>query len=286
MKNPVGFSLIPFLQIPCDGKVIINCQVVNAFQFRLLAALERRHWWYTSTHDLVANTLRVYSTSALRVLDVGCGTGGLARRLSTVHHLTAIDAEPAAIQFAQRRNRGNTRVQFHHMDVDRLEEAGGPETDCITCIDVLYHRNILDWRRAIETFASKLRTGGLLLLQVPAFDCLKGKHDQAVDGARRFQRKEVLGALSQTGFDILLCSHRFSWLFPGLLVQRTWERWTGDEDPSANDLRSFSHFPRKWQRLCNSALLRIALLENECILAGSTFAWGSSLFLAAHKRGS
>jgi SAM-dependent methyltransferase len=71
---------------------------------------------------------------ALRVLDVGCGTGRLTLWLAPrVKHVTGLDREPAAIRDA-RRLAGEARlsnVEFHEADVER-EEYDRWQPDFIT----------------------------------------------------------------------------------------------------------------------------------------------------------
>jgi SAM-dependent methyltransferase len=258
---------------------------MNPFQFRLLAALEGRNWWYVSTHRLIGCILRQYMCQPLSLLDVGCGTGGLLRHLSALGALQGIDPDPAAIQVARRRNRLRNKAEFFVMDAEGLERGIRHTLDCITCVDVLYHQSVMDWRRALGIFSGKLRAGGLLVLQVPAFECLRGAHDHAVQGARRFHRETLVAALNESGFEVLLCSHRFAWLFPGLLAKRTWDRWMGLKNPATNDLNTCAALPRSWLRLGNATLLNLALTENELLLSGMSFALGSSLFAVARKRG-
>ena len=258
---------------------------MSPLQFRLLAALEGRNWWYVATHRLIGCILRSYASPPLSILDVGCGTGGLLRHLAGVGTLWGVDPHPAAIDFARRRNRPERAAHFLVMDAEGLEDGVRQPLDCITCIDVLYHEDVTDWRRTLGVFSRKLRAGGLLVLQVPAFECLRGAHDRAVKGARRFHRETLLAALKENDFELLLCSHRFSWLFPGLLLKRTWERWMGADNTSTNDFSACSAMPRGWLRRCNAALLHLALKENALILSGKSFAVGSSLFAVARKRG-
>jgi SAM-dependent methyltransferase len=71
---------------------------------------------------------------ALRVLDVGCGTGRLMLWLAPrVKHVTALDRDPAAIRDA-RRLAGAARlsnVEFHEADVER-EEYDRWQPDLVT----------------------------------------------------------------------------------------------------------------------------------------------------------
>ncbi len=72
---------------------------MQAHEHDLLRAVEDAHWWHRT---LRAQVLRVLPPHA-RVLDAGCGTGGM---LSVLHDHDAhgIDASPSAIQHCQQRD--------------------------------------------------------------------------------------------------------------------------------------------------------------------------------------
>jgi hypothetical protein len=208
------------------------------------------------------------------------------RKLSTMGTVSGIDPNPLAIRLAQKYLPKHSAHLLLVGGIHTLPELALPAVDCITCIDVLYHRTVRSWRRALQIMAHRLTPEGLLVLQVPAFACLKGSHDLAVDGVRRFHRAPVVRALEKNGFSILLCSYRFSWLFPGLLVVRSWERWRATQKARANDLSSMDFLPAWIRDSTHATMLRLAQLENEFILSGTSFPMGSSLFVVARKTAS
>ncbi|WP_337062888.1 class I SAM-dependent methyltransferase [Kineococcus sp. G2] len=76
------------------------------------------------------------------VLDVGCGTGELARRLSRrARHVTGLDADPGSIDTARRLSlepsRGRGDVDFQCVDLMTAALPGG--YDAITALAVLHH---------------------------------------------------------------------------------------------------------------------------------------------------
>lgn len=256
---------------------------MNPSQVRLMASLETRHWWYQSTHQLVLDALLLFSDRSARLLDVGCGTGGLLRHLGGFSSRTGLDLDPLALGFARRRESHGSRGEFVLGDIEALPRLEMAPFDCMTCIDVLYHRQVADWMEAIASMASKLRAGGVLVLQVPAWNCLSGAHDRAVDGVRRFRRAPVEDVLRKSGFEILLSSYRFSWLFPGMLVLRGGGRLRKGPAWGANDLRRCTCLPRFLRKAVQESFFRLALLENDWLLGGGLVPVGSSLFVVARK---
>lgn len=257
---------------------------MNPFQVRLMASLETCHWWYRATHQLVLDALLAFSDRSARILDVGCGTGGLLRHLRSFHFRAGLEPDPGALRFARRRESPGLGPEYLLGDIQSLSGLEAAPFDCVTCVDVLYHRQVENWQEALAVMVSKLRTGGLLVLQVPAWECLSGAHDRAVDGVRRFRREPVEQFLGGIGFEILVSSYRFSWLFPGMFFLRGWERLFKKKRLHSNDLTRFSRSLRPFGRAAHQILLGIALCENSLLLSGFRFPVGSSLFVVARKR--
>ena len=202
-------------------------------QYARMRAEEERHWWYRGNRAVVAALLGSVRGAVIgRHLDVGCGTGqnleSLAR--TTGSRSVGLDFAPAAL--AHCRARGLHRlVQGSVMQLPFRPQS----FDLVTCFEVLYHREIGDWRTAIAGLAAVLRPGGILLLREPAFGFLAGDHDVVVQGARRFRRAEVRAAVRATGLEILRLSYQNVITFLPAAVLRTWQRCRRGPRPPAPD---------------------------------------------------
>ena len=238
---------------------------------------EDRHWWYQSTHALVKDCIRRFSASAQRLFDAGCGSGGLLLKLAPILDCWGIDKSPTAVALARHKL---GRAYADRIQVGSIEnlEAFNRERgfDVITCVDVLYHQGICDWRGTLRRFASALGDGGLLILQVAAFEYLRGEHDVAVEGVRRFCKQEVSDALQAAGFSVELISYRFCFLFPVLLSLRFKQALFSSKIPCSN-LRMGS------KGLAHSIAKRLALWENKRTLAGCYIPFGSSIFAVGRR---
>ncbi len=246
-------------------------------EYRKMHSLESGYWWYVALHRLVLDVLnkkRIQApkneSDSFRVLDAGCGTGRLLELMNkNGFAATGVDASPEAIRFC--RKRGLTRVKM--ADLNRYDPP--QRLDAITCLDVLYHRWIRREKKVLKTFHQSLRPGGSLILQLPAFPCLAGAHDLAVDGARRYLRGDILKHLKQCGFRIHRASYRISFLFFPVWIRRSLERWgvwpAGTSDLKA--LPSWINFLLQW----------MSHLENGLVKAGVVFPIGVSLFVVAEK---
>ncbi|WP_332837646.1 methyltransferase domain-containing protein, partial [Neoroseomonas rubea] len=66
-------------------------------EYDLMDAAEERMWWYRALHARVLDALARRPGPAGALLDAGCGTGGLLRRLAGLDRpLVGLDFNPAA----------------------------------------------------------------------------------------------------------------------------------------------------------------------------------------------
>src|SRR6476659_5987301 len=179
-------------------------------------AVADRHWWYVGVRREVEawlERLRGERTGPLRILDAGSGTGGLLANLRSEGWKVGIEISPDAVRLA--RTRGTRLVRG---SVSALPFADA-SFDAVVSIDVLCHSGVEE-RQAVGEAARVLRPGGLLVVQVPAFDFLRGAHDAAVWTKRRYRRGEVARILSGAGLALRRSSYRNALLFPLAAVVR------------------------------------------------------------------
>lgn len=95
------------------------------------------------------------------LLDIGCGTGGVARRLADrCDRVIAIDLSPQMIAVARRHSTTLPHVEYHVAEAS--EWLRSPDSyDCITCIAMLHH---VDHEQLLGRIRDALRPGGTLLV--------------------------------------------------------------------------------------------------------------------------
>jgi SAM-dependent methyltransferase len=190
---------------------------MEAEEYRKLAAVEDAMWYFRALHDHVWRELKAHVPAGpARVLDAGCGTGGLIRRLASRRpdwRWTGIDVAPLACQLA--RERGITDVQ--EASVASLPFADG-EFAAVVSADVLYHLD--DDEGALKEMARVLRPGGVMVINVPAHAWLWSYHDEAVDGRRRYSRKDVADKLGRAGLTVQRLTHWNTLLLPLIAARR------------------------------------------------------------------
>lgn len=73
-------------------------------------------------------------------------------------------------------------------------------------------------------FARILKPGGHVLLRLPAYQWLHGRHDQLVHTFRRYTRGELVRMLRRQGFELVRTSYANCFLFPLAAAKRLKDR--------------------------------------------------------------
>ncbi|HVX44228.1 MAG TPA: class I SAM-dependent methyltransferase [Mycobacteriales bacterium] len=124
-----------------------------------LAAFNTAHPWSHNAH-YHGWILRNRPARVDRALDIGCGTGELARQLTDrAGEVCGIDADPAILDHA--RGLTGPALPVTYVAGDALTAIPPGPYDVITCVAALHH---LPLRAALECFRENLAPGGTLLV--------------------------------------------------------------------------------------------------------------------------
>jgi ubiquinone/menaquinone biosynthesis C-methylase UbiE len=95
------------------------------------------------------------------VLEVGCGTGELSRRLAQLaRKVVALDVSAEMIRVARGRSAGRSNIEYVVGDLTTLPLRRGG-FDCVMSLNTLHH---VDTVQALEAMRGALRPGGTLLV--------------------------------------------------------------------------------------------------------------------------
>ena len=200
---------------------------MNREQYLRLRQVEDSHWWYLGTRAIALDVLRALPLPPREralVLDAGCGTGGNAALLGRFGRVVGVDLAPLALELASQRG----CLRLTRATVAELPFAEAT-FDLVTSFEVLYHRAVGDDVGALSEFRRVLRPGGWLLLRLPALGWLRGGHDRAVHGARRYTRGELRAKLGRAGLEPVRLTYLNSLLLPLAAARRLADRVTGAE---------------------------------------------------------
>jgi len=185
-------------------------QAAYAQRYRVLW---ERHWWWRSREALLLATIGRLARSMRveRLLDVGCGDGLFFDALARFGEVAGLEPDAALLDDHRWRDR---------IAVGRLGPGFRPGRayDLVMMLDVLEH--IEDDRAALESARDLTRTGGVLLLTVPALPWLWSRHDEANDHHRRYRPGGLRDVPGRAGFQVESVRYFFAWTVAPMLLRR------------------------------------------------------------------
>lgn len=242
-------------------------------EYEAMAECEKELWWYRCLHELSMKSLKGVPADA-RILDAGCGTGGLLQRLELAGYtnLEGFDLSEDALEFA----RLNTRSRVSQLDITALSQRHPAGTfDVIISHDIICLLNDEAAHRALSGLIHGLKPGGMLLLNLPAGKAFSGTHDKAVGIQRRYSRRSLRALLS----DYPVRAEFIFWPFllsPIIFSIRSWQRLTLAFTKKA-DHASDVKLPPRW---LNRFFHQLTKWEIDSLKARL---WGSSIFTVITK---
>lgn len=182
---------------------------------------EGNHFFYVSTHQLIISLIDSFVAGKkrnLKILDAGCGTGLLAKKLQKFGDVTGVDFSTEALYFAKKRG-----IKVKRSSVEKLPFENNV-FDIVLSIDVIASKSIKNDLLPLIEFYRVLKPGGILILRVSANKWLRLIHDKHVHLGRRYERKELFEKLSKVGFIVEKLSFIHSILFPLIVLRHVWEK--------------------------------------------------------------
>jgi 2-polyprenyl-3-methyl-5-hydroxy-6-metoxy-1,4-benzoquinol methylase len=185
---------------------------LNDEDFLLVDEIEETHWWFVGKRHILRAILPD-TTPIKRVLDLGCGTGGILRDWMNRSRCFGIDRSAVALKYCAEAG-FDTLVRG---DVTQLPFQN-ESFDTIFLMDVIEH---LDDDVGFLESASELCTpGGQLVVAVPAFQLLWSQHDDTYHHKRRYTAKQLRAVIAAAGLTPERTTYTNSLLFPVALVWR------------------------------------------------------------------
>lgn len=269
----------------------------NRREYDVMAAVESDHWWYAHLHRRVLRAIEHHcvTTGALttknqsmtdpptvRILDAGCGTGGLLMKLQQAGFTGArgFDLSEDAVAYATERGLDVVQGDLKQMAMF----APSDSVDVIVNNDTLYHLNELEQRAFFKACYAQLKPGGIMVLNVPALKAFSGNHDLAVGITQRFSKRTLLPLLEQADFQVLKAQYWPFILSPLIGLTRLLQKiqrktpGLGHDQALKQTYQSDLAMPHPFVNAVLSLICRFELTWP------FKTPWGSSLFVVLQKR--
>ncbi|MCB1615266.1 MAG: class I SAM-dependent methyltransferase [Pseudomonadales bacterium] len=240
-------------------------------EYHAMAALEESFWWYRALHDFVLFNLEVELSGIKKpvIVDAGCGTGGMLAKIEKKLPeavLLGFEYDTSALSYAVQK----TRADLFNASVNSWPLADDT-VDLVVSMDVMYHQNVNEQQFLGEVFRC-LKPGGVLLMNLPAFNWMRSAHDRQVHTRSRYTTASVEQLLTESGIFCEYAGYRNSLLFPLMVIHRL----TAGQIKQSSDVSE----PNKW---LNTFFYQINRFEQLLWKRGIRLPFGGSVWVKGVK---
>ncbi len=180
---------------------------MNIAEYKKMSEREDTYWWHTGRMNIIDKQLAKLfkGEGELKILNIGCGTGGTIATLEKYGEVTNIDISDEALKFLKMKGYTGKIVKDH-----RLPFKDG-YFDLVIALDVLEHiehdsQSLDEWRRV-------LKKNGKVFITVPAYNFLWSGHDTSLHHHRRYTRTHLNRDLNKSSFKKLKNSYMITFSF-------------------------------------------------------------------------
>jgi len=251
--------------------------LMNRGEYEVMFNVEDGYWWYSALHHMILRLVRKETSGRnpadIKLLDCGCGTGGMLAVLKPrFPWTTGFDLSDDAVKFCHKRGFKDVKK----MSVSEIKYPKG-RFNIVYSLDVLCNLQLKDFSKALGGIRAILKPGGVFIFNLPAFNSMQSEHDRAVGIFRRFRRNGLRKELEAAGFEVEKINYRVSCLFPLIWAIRMMKKGKNAVSKEAHsDLKPLS-------APVNGFLTSLFKLEN-VIVNYIPSPYGLSVFGVARKK--
>jgi len=202
--------------------------------YAIMDRVEDKHWWFVGRRAILESFMRGIVAkigarpSAIRILDVGCGTGANLEMLSQFGEAEGVDVSDDALEFC--RGKG---LNVQKGLAEKLPYEDGA-FDVTTALDVVEHLD--DDIAGLKEMFRVTKMGGYSLIFVPAFMWLWGVQDDISHHRIRYTKSQIIERLEKAGYRIERATYANWTFFAPILAGRTLMKLTGIKPESENNV--------------------------------------------------
>ena len=209
-------------------------QEMQQHTYAIMDEVEGSHWWFVGRRAILDSFLSGIvdklgaSDDALRILDVGCGTGANIEMLSAYGDAEGVDVSDDALEFCRRKG-----LKVQKGLAETLPYADD-SFDMTTALDVVEHLD--DDVAGLKEMFRVTRSGGYSLFFVPAFMWLWGVQDDISNHRIRYNKKQIVERLTEAGYIVERATYANWTFFAPILAGRVLMKITGIKPESENNI--------------------------------------------------
>lgn len=202
--------------------------------YEIMNRVEDKHWWFVGRRAILESFLgQIVSQirnpqSAIRILDVGCGTGANLEMLANFGESEGVDVSDDALEFCRAKG-----LKVHKGLAEELPFED-ESFDVVTALDVVEHLD--DDIGGLKEMNRVMKRSGRALIFVPAFMWLWGVQDDISNHRIRYTKKQIAERLEKAGFEIERATYANWTFFAPILAGRTLMKITGIKPESENNV--------------------------------------------------
>lgn len=195
-------------------------------EYEAMRDTEDNLWWYRVLNKLCVTAIRKQfpdrAPGDLKILDAGCGTGGLMRHLISqgFTQCRGFDLSDVAVELATESG----------LDVVKLDLREGParfrdtKFDVVVSNEVLYYLPSDERGPTLRNYRGILDEQGLMVMNLAAGMKYQGIHDVAVGISERVEPREFRSVIDGAGFHIRKEKRWPLFLSPAIYLTRVMQR--------------------------------------------------------------
>jgi SAM-dependent methyltransferase len=175
-------------------------------EFRLLDSIEDDHWWFVGKRRIL-EALLASDPATGRLLDLGCGTGGVLREIAPERPCVGLDRSALALRIC--RDKGFRELA--RGDLSALPFAPA-SFETVIALDVIEHLD--DDVGFLRQAARLCAPGGRMIVAVPAFQLLWSQHDETFEHRRRYRARQLEEVVRAAGLQLERTTYTNFFVFP------------------------------------------------------------------------
>lgn len=235
--------------------------------------VEKFHWWWAGRQALIKNLL--LKENPRNILDMGCGTGETLTFLKTIFpkaKLTGVDVSSQAVKYTKNRGHEAKMADALHLPfADKIFDA-------VLLLDVVEH--IEDDTGVVKEAKRVLKSGGIIIITVPALQIIWSAHDVNQGHFRRYTRHRLLSLAQKNQLKVSFLSYFNFFLSPAIIPIRLVSRISRLKRLGEYDSRL--NYRLAYNKIVNS-VLRFLFITEINLLNYISYPWGVSAVIKMKK---